>query len=75
MPAQLLPGFTIGTKIWGILVLLSLLMVGLAVSSLFWFEVWPLNRVEIFTAFSQVVIAAIAMYAIITKLDGDAAVA
>jgi hypothetical protein len=64
-----LQGFVVTSKGWGTIILVLLLAIGLAVSALFWFGVWPLSNVDIFTAYSQVVIAGIAMYAIVTKLD------
>lgn len=68
---QALTGFSVKSRVLAIAILLLLLVFGLIASALFWFSIWPLSKVEIFVAYSQVVIAAIAMYAVVTRLDTD----
>lgn len=69
VPVVRLGGYVVKSEIWGLITVVSLLSVGLTVSLLFWFGIWPLDHVGIFEAFSQVVLAGIAIYAIINKLD------
>jgi hypothetical protein len=64
-----LGGFTLEVRVWGVILLTLMLGLGFLASALFWFGVWPLKNVDIFVAFSQILIAAIAIYAIVNKLD------